>query len=133
MSVHVTVYADNGFAASSAARVCLFSFGLSAPDGLGMLRLSDRKWLSSRSAPSIVNSRPLSGRAGGPAVLSKIYLPITRVPQRKQDDSLRSAQLLQQAGFIRQSSAGIFSFLPFGQRVIEKLEDIVEEEMLAIG
>jgi prolyl-tRNA synthetase len=66
-------------------------------------------------------------------VLSKIYLPITRAPQRKQDDGLRSAQLLQQAGFIRQSSAGIFSFLPFGQRVIEKLEDMVEEEMIAIG
>jgi hypothetical protein len=31
MSVHVIVYADNGFAASSAARVCLFSFARQRP------------------------------------------------------------------------------------------------------
>ena len=69
----------------------------------------------------------------GPALLSKTYLPTTKATTRRNDDGLRSAQLLQQAGFIRQSSAGIFSFLPFGQRVIEKIESIVEEEMLAIG
>lgn len=79
-------------------------------------------------------SRALSERAG-PALLSKTYLPTAREASqsKKNADTLRSAQLLQQAGFIRQSSTGIFSFLPFGQRVIEKIEAIVQEEMTVLG
>lgn len=34
---------------------------------------------------------------------------------------------------LRQSSAGIYSLLPLGQRVIDKLSKIIEDEMYAVG
>ena len=37
--------------------------------------------------------------------------------------------LLLRGGFIRQLSAGIYSYLPLGQRVLKKIEAIVREEM----
>ncbi|MGC9468228.1 MAG: proline--tRNA ligase [Anaerolineae bacterium] len=44
-----------------------------------------------------------------------------------------SHQLLLRAGFIRQHAAGIFSALPLGHRALTKIEQIVREEMDAIG
>jgi len=44
-----------------------------------------------------------------------------------------SHQLLLRAGFIRQHAAGIFSALPLGFRALTKIENIVREEMDAIG
>ena len=44
-----------------------------------------------------------------------------------------SHQLLIRAGFIDQVMAGVFSFLPLGLRVLEKIEKIVDEEMEKIG
>ncbi|MBN1878384.1 MAG: proline--tRNA ligase [Anaerolineae bacterium] len=44
-----------------------------------------------------------------------------------------SHQLLLRAGFIRQLAAGIFSYLPLARRSLTKLENIVREEMNAIG
>lgn len=41
--------------------------------------------------------------------------------------------LLLRGGFIRQLSAGIYSYLPLGQRVLNKIEAIVREEMNAAG
>ena len=41
--------------------------------------------------------------------------------------------LLLRGGFIRQLSAGIYSYLPLGQRVLKKVEAIVREEMDAAG
>lgn len=41
--------------------------------------------------------------------------------------------LLLRGGFIRQLSAGIYSYLPLGQRVLRKIETIVREEMDAAG
>lgn len=97
-----------------------------------MIRLACSSPSRVRAACRVSSIRCLS-RHTGPVRLSQVYLPTSRASSRKHDDGLRSAQLLQQAGFIRQSSAGIFSFLPFGQRVLGKIETIVEEEMLAIG
>ena len=45
------------------------------------------------------------------------------------DASLKSHQLLYQAGFIRESTAGRYYFLPLGQRVQQKIIKIVKEEM----
>ena len=42
-------------------------------------------------------------------------------------------ELLVRAGFIRQLTAGVYSFLPLGQRVIRKISQIVREEMDAAG
>ncbi|HEX7735987.1 MAG TPA: proline--tRNA ligase [Ktedonobacteraceae bacterium] len=42
-------------------------------------------------------------------------------------------ELLVRAGFMRQSSAGVYSLLPLGQRVSRKIAQIVREEMDAAG
>ncbi len=44
-----------------------------------------------------------------------------------------SHQLLLRAGFIRQLSAGVFSYLPLARRSLNKIENILREEMNAIG
>ena len=44
-----------------------------------------------------------------------------------------SHSLLIRAGFISQLSAGVFSFLPLGLKVLSKIENIVREEMNIIG
>ena len=42
-------------------------------------------------------------------------------------------RLLVQAGFVRQLTAGIYTYLPWGLRVLRKIEQVVREEMNAIG
>ncbi len=49
------------------------------------------------------------------------------------DAQVTSHQLLLRAGFVRQHAAGVFSALPLGQRSLTKIEQIVREEMDAIG
>lgn len=49
------------------------------------------------------------------------------------DAQLASHQLAVRAGLIRQLAQGIYSYLPLGWRVMRKLEDIIREEMDAIG
>lgn len=45
----------------------------------------------------------------------------------------RNAQLLIKAGFINKSSAGVYSFLPLGLKVLNKINQIIREEMNAIS
>ena len=49
------------------------------------------------------------------------------------DESSRNAQLLIQAGFIHKEMAGVYSYLPLGLRVIQKIKQIVAQEMEALG
>ncbi|MDQ0214265.1 prolyl-tRNA synthetase [Oikeobacillus pervagus] len=49
------------------------------------------------------------------------------------DADIKSHQLLLRAGFIRQSASGVYNFLPLGKRVLNKVEEIVREEMEAAG
>ena len=44
-----------------------------------------------------------------------------------------NAKLLAKGGFAHQMMAGVYSYLPLGLRVLEKIKDIVREEMNAIG
>ena len=44
-----------------------------------------------------------------------------------------SHQLLLRADFIEQSSSGVYRFLPLGFKVLKKIEEIIREEMLAVG
>ena len=63
--------------------------------------------------------------------LSKYFLPtLKEVPAEAQIDSHR---LMLRAGMIRQASAGIYSWLPLGFRVLKKIERIVREEQDAAG
>lgn len=45
----------------------------------------------------------------------------------------KSTGFLLQAGYIRQENAGVYNFLPLGLRVMRKIEQIVREEMDAVG
>jgi prolyl-tRNA synthetase len=49
------------------------------------------------------------------------------------DADTKSHQLLLKAGFIRQNASGIYSFLPLGKRVLQKVETVVREEMDQAG
>jgi len=49
------------------------------------------------------------------------------------DATLRSHQLLVRAGYIHQLGSGIFTLLPLGRRVSDRVEAILREEMDAIG
>lgn len=48
-------------------------------------------------------------------------------------DVSRNAQLLLKAGYIQQLMAGVYSYLPLGMRVLNKIENIIREEMEQIG
>jgi len=45
----------------------------------------------------------------------------------------KNAQLLERAGFIYKNLSGVYSFLPLGYRVLQKIIGIIREEMNAIG
>lgn len=63
--------------------------------------------------------------------LSKTFVPtLKEVPN---DAVVTSHRLMLRAGMIRMLSAGIYSFLPLGYRVIRKISDVIREEMNAIG
>jgi prolyl-tRNA synthetase len=49
------------------------------------------------------------------------------------DAEVASHQLLLRAGYIRQLGAGIFSYLPLARRAMTKIENIIRQEMNAIG
>ncbi len=44
-----------------------------------------------------------------------------------------NAKLLEQAGYVNKLSAGVYSYLPLGKRVIDKIAQIIREEMNAVG
>lgn len=45
------------------------------------------------------------------------------------DAEIKSHQLLLRAGFIRQNASGVYSYLPLGRKVLQKIEEIIREEM----
>jgi len=49
------------------------------------------------------------------------------------DEVSKNAQLLIRAGYIHKEMAGVYSFLPLGLRVLEKITQVIREEMNAIG
>ncbi len=49
------------------------------------------------------------------------------------DEEARNAQLLIQAGFIHKEMAGVYSILPLGLRVINKIKQIISTEMSKLG
>ena len=63
--------------------------------------------------------------------LSKLFLPITK--NLPSDAKIKSHQLMLRAGMIKQSSAGIYSWLPLGLKIMKKIEQVVREEQNKIG
>src|SRR5690349_3262227 len=62
---------------------------------------------------------------------SRFFIPTLR--EDPADAEVVSHKLLLRAGLIRQLSAGVYSFLPLGQRVAQKVMRILRDEMNAIG
>ncbi|AUI71373.1 proline--tRNA ligase [Companilactobacillus alimentarius] len=58
---------------------------------------------------------------------SKLYIPTLK--QTPSDAEAVSHQLMLRAGYVRQVSAGVYSYLPLAWSVIRKLEDIIRKEM----
>lgn len=63
--------------------------------------------------------------------LSRYFLPILRDDPKEAE--IVSHRLMLRAGMVRQSSAGIYSWLPLGHRVLRKIEQIVREEQDRAG
>ena len=63
--------------------------------------------------------------------LSKLFIPITK--DLPTEAKIKSHQLMLRTGMIKQSSAGIYSWLPIGFKVLKKIEQIVREEQNSIG
>ncbi len=63
--------------------------------------------------------------------LSRYFLPLLRDDPKEAE--IVSHRLMLRAGLIRQSSAGIYSWLPLGHRVLRKIEQIVREEQDRAG
>ena len=49
------------------------------------------------------------------------------------DETSKNARLLIQAGFVHKEMAGVYAYLPLGKRVLDNIEQIVREEMDAVG
>jgi len=63
--------------------------------------------------------------------LSRYFLPVLKETPR--EAQIVSHRLMLQAGMIRQASAGIYSWLPLGYKVLRKIEEIVHEEQIRAG
>ncbi|MDZ4654558.1 MAG: proline--tRNA ligase [Coriobacteriia bacterium] len=63
--------------------------------------------------------------------MSELYVPTLK--EDPAEAEIASHRLLLRAGMIRRAAAGIYTFLPLGWRSLHKIEQIVREEMDAIG
>ena len=64
-------------------------------------------------------------------LLSKLFLPLTK--DLPADAKIKSHQLMLRTGMIKQSAAGIYSWLPLGFKIMKKIESIVRVEQNKIG
>jgi len=62
---------------------------------------------------------------------SRLFIPTLK--EAPADAEAVSHKLMVRAGFVRQLAAGLYIYLPLGQRVMEKINRIIREEMNAIG
>ncbi len=63
--------------------------------------------------------------------LSKLFIPLLK--ETPSEAKIKSHQLMLRAGMIKQSSTGIYSWLPLGFKIMKKIENIVREEQNKIG
>ena len=77
-------------------------------------------------------------------VLSKVLKPVNEisvsqtiekglVPKKYEEISSKSSRMLLDYGFIKQSYPGAFTYLPFAQRSIKKLENLIDSHLSEIG
>src|SRR3989344_1556941 len=62
---------------------------------------------------------------------SKLFTKVAK--EAPKDEESLNAQLLLRGGFVYKNAAGVFSYLPLGWRVMQKIAGIIREEMNAVG
>ncbi len=62
---------------------------------------------------------------------SKLFIPILK--NNPTEAKIKSHKLMLRVGMIKQSSAGIYSWLPLGFKIMKKIEQIVREEQDRVG
>jgi prolyl-tRNA synthetase len=62
---------------------------------------------------------------------SQLFLPTSR--DAPAEAEIISHQLMLRAGLIRRVAAGVYAYLPLGQRVIHKVSQLIREEMNRAG
>ena len=90
-------------------------------------------WMVRPGQRSPVLSRAMCSAASSTRrhLRSRIYVPTLK--QAPADAATPGHQLMYRAGMIRKSSAGHFSLLPLGIRVLNKLERLIDQHMDSIG
>ena len=63
--------------------------------------------------------------------ISQAFIPILK--NNPSEAKIKSHQLMLRTGMIKQSSTGIYSWLPLGFKVMKKIEQIVREEQDRVG
>jgi len=63
--------------------------------------------------------------------LSKLFIPLLK--ENPTEAKIKSHQLMLRTGMIKQSSTGIYSWLPLGFKVMKKIEKVVRDEQNKIG
>ncbi|KAJ2879708.1 hypothetical protein H4R27_005146 [Coemansia aciculifera] len=97
-----------------------------------------------RGARSLWQARArFSSTSSGSAIppesrMSWMLLPTKKISKSNVEGEGRATgqsttDLLTKAGYIYQSSAGIYTLMPLAQRVIQKIEQIIDEEMRRVG
>src|SRR5450756_1904785 len=94
-----------------------------------------------RAARARVHRARSGRRVGGAGMLSRLTPMLMRMStlfvrtlrEDPADAEVPSHRLLVRAGYIRRAAPGIYTWLPLGLRVLAKVEQVVREEMAAIG
>src|SRR5277367_3093922 len=85
-------------------------------------RRTGARWTRFRRLPRVRRTAAARGKMR----LSEYFLPLLR--ENPSEAQIVSHRLMLRAGMVRQSSAGIYSWLPLGLSVLKKVERIVREE-----
>src|SRR5436190_3617772 len=85
---------------------------------------------SPRRRPRLIRSR---SRARYPSRMRLSHLFFTTLRDDPSDAEMPSHRLLLRAGYVRQLGSGIYSLLPLGKRVNDRVEQVIREEQDRIG
>jgi prolyl-tRNA synthetase len=89
-----------------------------------------RQGHSASSGPAVATRKPWPLERGAMR-WSRAFLPVLK--ESPADAQIVSHKLMLRAGLVRQTSAGIYAWLPLGFRVLQKVEQIVREEQDRAG
>ncbi|GFG39525.1 hypothetical protein Cfor_00955 [Coptotermes formosanus] len=93
--------------------------------------------LPAKQRSVVLANRIASGTCRNVNYVSKLFQPQNIIPKdskvKKEDSLSKSQKLMQDLGVIHQAGTGIFHLLPLGERSLQKLINIVDDEMRKIN